>query len=345
MPFLPFVLLLAWQAISKSASFALGWATALYFGQVPGRQGRILSVVSLLAAGWNIVLVGFALPLLVGAALDAAGIISRNFSVMPLHVAGLAAGIVLAPPASAALTVWADFHDHRSWGTWLRLIPASYPAMASLGVGVLLMVVLTPFLAFQRLRRKQRMLQVPLMMRDESSDDDLVEAVRRALRSLDIERVEVVEADGPLAWPLHAVGFAARHLLGAAVRGDPMRISANGLNLIVFATAVSIIGPDEQAYRARAAVERELAFANVFLTWSDDSRDFEVELMRAHANGGGQGLRRRLDEIQGRIDAASLDAEEWNILYRMRLQAELDRLGNRGEVSGRRSGSRSRQPG
>jgi hypothetical protein len=133
--------------------------------------------------------------------------------------------------------------------------------------------------------------------------------------------------------------------LGAAVRGDPMRISANGLNLIVFATAVSIIGPDEQAYRARAAVERELAFANAFLTWSDDSRDFEVEIMRAHANGGGQGLRRRLDEIQERIDAASLDAEEWNILYRMRLQAELDRLRERGEVSGRRSGSRSRQPG
>ena len=40
MPFLPVVLVLAWQALSKSASFALGWATAIYFGQVPGRQGR-----------------------------------------------------------------------------------------------------------------------------------------------------------------------------------------------------------------------------------------------------------------------------------------------------------------
>ena len=50
MPFLPFVLLLAWQAISKSASFALGWATAIYFGQVPGKQGRILAVISLASA-------------------------------------------------------------------------------------------------------------------------------------------------------------------------------------------------------------------------------------------------------------------------------------------------------
>lgn len=336
MPFLPFVLLLAWQAISKSASFALGWATALFFGQVPGRQGRILSVVSLLAAGWDIVLVGFALPLLAGAALDAAGIISRNFSVEPLHVAGLAAGIVLAPPASAALTVWAEFHDNRSWHTWLRLVPMSYPAMASLGISVLMMVLITPFLAVLRLRRKKRLLQVPLMLRDDTSDDDLVEGVRRALSTLGIERVEAVEADGPLSWPLFAVGFAARHLLGAAVRGEPMRISADGLTILMFATAVSIIGRDEQAHRARAAIERELTFADVFLTWSDDSRDFELELMRLHRNGGGTGLRRRLDELQERIDAAPLDSEEWNILYRQRLQVEL---------SARRSGSRSRQPG
>ena len=63
MPFLPFVLLVAWQAVSRSASFALGWATALYFGQVPGRQGRILAVVSLLSLAWLIVLVGFGVPM------------------------------------------------------------------------------------------------------------------------------------------------------------------------------------------------------------------------------------------------------------------------------------------
>ena len=38
-------------------------ATALYFGQVPGRQGRILSVVSLLAAAWLILSIGFGIPI------------------------------------------------------------------------------------------------------------------------------------------------------------------------------------------------------------------------------------------------------------------------------------------
>jgi hypothetical protein len=78
-PFLPFVVLLAWQAVSRSASFALGWATSLYFGQVPGRQGRMLSVVSLVSAGWVILVIGFAIPIFGGAALEAAEIIDENF--------------------------------------------------------------------------------------------------------------------------------------------------------------------------------------------------------------------------------------------------------------------------
>ena len=77
---------MAWQALSKSASFALGWATAIYFGQVPGRQGRVLSVISLVAAGWVILVVGFAIPIFGGAALEALGIIEENFDV---HAADL----------------------------------------------------------------------------------------------------------------------------------------------------------------------------------------------------------------------------------------------------------------
>ena len=69
MPFLPFVLLLVWQAISRSASFALGWATALYFRpgarQAGPRAGRDQPR---LGAAWVLLLAGFAVPLLVGAA-------------------------------------------------------------------------------------------------------------------------------------------------------------------------------------------------------------------------------------------------------------------------------------
>ena len=326
MPFLPFVLLLAWQALSKSASFALGWATAIYFGQVPGKQGRILSVVSLLAAGWVIIIVGFAIPIFGGAVLEATGVISENFDVEAIHYLGLVAAIVLTPPFIAATTVWAEFHEERSIGAWLRMIPVSYPATAMLGASVLQMVAFTPILLFQRWRKKRKLVQVPLVMREGTDDDDLLNAVRGALTAIGIDDVSVAEATGPRSWPLRTVGFASRHLLGAVVRGEPMRLRANGVDILAYATNVSIQGPKEDAYRIRAAMERELAFRNTYLTWNEESQGFEDELQRLHesANGDVETLRAKLDDVQERIDVASLNTEEWNVLYRLRLQLEHD---------------------
>ena len=324
MPFLPFVVLLAWQAVSKSASFVLGWATALYFGQVPGRQGRILSVISLLAAAWVVVLVGYALPIAASSLLVGAGVLSRGFDVEPLHAVGLAAGIVLVPPGIAAATVYGEFGEERSLRSWLRRMPVSFPASFMLGLSVLQMVAITPVLLAQRWRARRTLVQVPLVMGEGTTDDDLVDAVRDALRSADIEDVSVSEARGPKTWPMRTIGFAARHLLGSVVRGRPMELEADGIEIYVYATNISILGPKEDAHRVRAAVTRELAFSNAYLTWSDEGQGFEDALREAYESAAGEGkdLRGRLDELQVKIDSASLNSEEWNVLYRLRLQVE-----------------------
>lgn len=66
-----------------------------------------------------------------------------------------------------------------------------------------------------------------------------------------------------------------------------------------------------------------MPFHGAHLTWSDDSQRFEDAIMEANREPGGlRALRRRLDGVQERIDAASLSVEEWNVLYRIRLQVE-----------------------
>ncbi|HSK94300.1 MAG TPA: hypothetical protein VLA76_09625 [Candidatus Angelobacter sp.] len=324
MPFLPFVLLLAWQALSRSARFALTWATSLYFGEVPGRQGRLLSVVSLMAAAWIVVIVGFAIPILGGAILEATGVIEENFDVVWYHYLGLMAAVVGLPPAVAAMAVYGRFHPERDVKTWLGLLPRSYQATLMLGLAVLEMILFTPILLFQRWREKRKFVQVPLVMREGSDDDDLVEAVRDALRSIGIEEVAVGELTGMKAWPMRTVGYAVKHLLGAVVRGDPMRLEAGEVQIYTYATNISITGPKEDTYRIRAAVERELAFSNAYLTWSDDAQGIEDALMEAHqsANGDVDAMRERLDEIQEQMDTESLGGDEWNVLYRLRLQVE-----------------------
>lgn len=325
MPFLPFVLLLAWQTLGRSASFALGWATSLYFGQVPGRQGRMLSVVSLVSAGWVILLIGFAIPIFAGAALEAAGVIEENFDVEPIHYLGLVTAIIGVPPVVAAITVWGQFHDDRSLKTWLSLVPMSYPSTAMLGASVLQMVAFTPYLLFQRWRRKRKYVQISLVMREGTDDDDLVEALRDALRSIGIDDVEVTRASGLRVWPMRTVGFAAEHLLGAVVRGEPMKLEAGELEIFAYATNISVQGPKEETYRVRAAIERRLGFHEAYLTWNDHAQRLEEALLAAHrdANGDVERLRERLDEIQAEMDTESLNSEEWNVLYRRRLQIEL----------------------
>ena len=324
MPFLPLVLLIAWQAVSRSASFALGWATALYFGQVPGRQGRILAVASLLSLAWLVILVGFGIPILGGALLEALGVIRENFDVEALHYLGLVAAIMLMPPGVAAAVVNGGFLDRRDVATWARLVPVSYPATFMLGLSVLQMVLLTPVLLFQRWRRKRKLVQVPLIMREGTDDDDLLEAVKTALKAAGIEDYRVEEATGPKSWPMRTVAFPARHLLGAVVRGEPIRIVDGDIEVLAYATNIAVNGPKERAYELRAAVEREVAFCNAYLTWNDEAQELEDELMAVdgQANGDLERLRGRLDGIQKRIDRASLNSEEWNVLYRLRLQVE-----------------------
>ena len=224
----------------------------------------------------------------------------------------------------AASVVYGGFHEQRDVSTWVRLVPVSYPATFMLGLSVLQMVLFTPILLFQRWRQKRKLVQVPLVMRDDTDDDDLLEAVETALKAAGIDDYRIEEATGPKSWPMRTGAFPARHLIGAVVRGEPIRIVAGDVEVLAYATNIAVNGPKERAYEVRAAVEREVAFCNAYLTWNDVAQELEDELMTAggKANGDVDRLRRRLDRIQARIDRASLNSEEWNVLYRLRLQVE-----------------------
>ena len=165
---------------------------------------------------------------------------------------------------------------------------------------------------------------MPLVLESGESAHDLSQPVIDALGSLKVGSFERSDLTGPISWPLRTAGFAARHLLGRVVRGDPVLLEGDDLRVIVYATNVGILGPEAEAHRARAAIERELAFSQAFLTWSTDSQKFEEQLRtlyREHRDDGGA-FDGDLDRLQDTIDKAPLASDEWNLLYRLRLQLE-----------------------
>ena len=68
-----------------------------------------------------------------------------------------------------------------------------------------------------------------------------------------------------------------------------------------------------------------------------EAQGFEDDLQRLHegADGDVEALRAELDRVQERIDVASLNSEEWNVLYRLRLQLEHDVARRAGEKGSR----------
>jgi hypothetical protein len=320
-PFLPLVLLIAWQALSRSASFALGWATSLFFGYVPGSKGRLLSIMALVSAAWVIVVLGFAVPLGGAWAAEQLGLVERDFELAWYQTWGLVAAVIATPPVVAAISEAAGFYGERSVGHWVRHVPFSYPGTASLGVAVLLMVVIAPFLLVKRLREQKVLLPIPLVLREGSDDSSVTEAIVAALEAVELGRFERETLTGPRSWPLRMMGFAASHLLGTVVRGEPDRMVGDGMEVLSFATNIAVLGPKEEAHRARAAISRQLALSDAYLTWSETSQELEDALMELRdRRAADRDIEPLLDAFRERMDGAALNADEWNVLERMRLQ-------------------------
>ena len=336
MPFLPIVLLVAWQAVSRSASFALGWATALYFGQVPGRPGRILAVISLLSLAWLIVLVGFWVPWLAGALLESAGVLGDSFDLRPLVFLGLVA-------ASRP-------HSARSWRPRSCTASSSSVEIWRRGCASCRSPIRRPSCSGSPCCRwccSHRSFSSCAGARSESScrsrsscdrapmTTTCSSSSRRRCGPIGIERFATEEATGPKSWPMRTGGFAARHLLGAVVRGDPIRVVADGLEVLAYSTNVSILGPEEPAYRGSRVGRARGRLPRGVPDLERGGPD-----ARGRARRGRQPCQRRPRPAAPPAGPhpgpdrprASLNSEEWNVLYRLRLQVE-DRAGRRHAAS------------
>ena len=242
--------------------------------------------------------------------------------------------LVLLPPILAGLAELAGFEAEPAVGRWLRRIPIAYPATASLGAGVLLMVAISPFLIVQRVRAKRVVLQVPLVQRPGKQGESVIDAIGDALAMPGSGR------SAARGSPARGRGRSARWASRAATSSAPScaasRIGCvdDELEVMSYATNVAILGPERTAHRARAAIERRLAFHDAYLTWSPESQELEevlFELRGSHAPS--DEVAQLLDRFRARLDATTLNADEWNVLERLRLQlAE--------ETHARRAGAR-----
>ena len=304
---------------------ALGWASSLLFGRVPRSHQVYLVTMMALSFVWLLLALGLLVP----------------------SIASFLASTTPRPP----------FVDDRWLGFALlygvlflpllvglfgHLVPAEGRRPGGLGMvrDVLRGYALTPlisglliFLAGVGIVRKLRSrrhgwsdVHVPIVV-ERGGYDQVVKDLEEVL-----DTAGLAPTAGNAPWVLT---MPARLL--TAVSGENVRklrpdrlieLRARNLRIGVYPSDIAISGTTRDRTRARAAILSRLAASKVHLTTSAEAQKLEDQIAKlAASNGkhaaGGDG---KFDAVDAKLLELAVPTDEWDILYRLRLQAERDQL-------------------
>jgi hypothetical protein len=232
-------------------------------------------------------------------------------------------------------------------GVWLTDAPAR-PRGASLVTGVLRGYPFTALLAFMMaflaavafvrrmnsLRRRWEDAHIPVIVKP-GAYDRVVTELSDVLERAGIT-VAVREAPRVLSVPPRLLDRAAGRALGGMVPDHLMLLVHPELEILVYPADVAISGKRKTLARARAAIATRLTRAPAWLTASAEGQRIEdrLEYARGDIEARTAYGSAALAEIDRRLATTTIGFDEWETLYRMRLQVERDALKGGEQVAG-----------
>ena len=243
---------------------------------------------------------------------------------LPLLIGG--AGIYVSEGGRPA-------HARPFVGSLLR----GYPFAALLATTIAFLAVVALVRRLRALVGRQADAHVPMVVKP-GGYGTVVSDLRGVLESAGLH-VKVHPAPSALSAPARLLDRVAGRSLGRLVPDRLMLLSGPGLECLVYPSDVAIVGERRAVSRARAAIAARLTESPAWLTVTKESQQIE-DRITSLARSRPSAEPAVLDEI-GRLDRTLLETavpyEEWETLYRQRLQVERDilRRERRGDVVAR----------
>lgn len=316
-------------ALARSAGKVLNtifsWATALLFGKVTPNKQIAMSVACFGSLLWIIAIFGMIFPNFAAFAI-AAFVPHHDRYEKPIRYA-MAACVLLIPFIVGVAKV--AVNGHRQAGTkeegTLRQLLDGWPYTIGLAITLLLMCVFAPVMKAQMFIRRWRAEHIPVMI----EPDNYMAAVRDIEIVLEDNGFYATrgQANWMLRLPTQVLSiFAARQAKQmvadnlAVLRGKDFEIELHPSDLIVS-------GKEKICARVRATIAQHLLFSHALMTWDHEANEIEKRLkdmwLSAHSNSIDlQALHRELADIDEEIKRTTLRYEEWEVLFRQRLQLE-----------------------
>jgi hypothetical protein len=208
-------------------------------------------------------------------------------------------------------------------GGFIKTVVRGYPYTIGLALTLLLMLVFAPVLKVRDLFRRWTTQHVPVIIEPEDYPG-VVDDLQRALRTGGIET-----SRGRPSWMLRAptrlLGYFAGSAVGDLVAEHLTRLHAPTLDILLHPSDMVISGKTKDAARARAIIAEHLTFTRAYLTWDKEANELEDAFRRVFESvQGGAGLDAlaRLRSLEQRMHRLTLPYEEWEVLFRQKLQVE-----------------------
>jgi hypothetical protein len=328
----------------KLLTTTLGWASILLFGRVSQDRRVVLALVTFGSVVWAVVALGVVLPY-VGAFLLAAVPAPALIGESVLRLAMLVAALLL-PAVVAAATIFVVEPARRPKGKAIaEQVLRGYFLSPALAVTLILLALVGVARFVHHLALRWSDAHIPIVVRPGGYDRVLVD-LERALddAGLDVERHN---APALLALPGRMLGGIAGPGIRSLVPDRLTELRGRGIEVGLYPSDIAIAGDKLSVARARAAIASRLTATAASMTTSAEAQEIEARLERlsaarvaggtpgADARAAAQGAAPAGSSLDPQAELRSIDSalavltvphDEWEVLYRERLQVERDLL-------------------
>lgn len=327
----------------------LGWATLLLFGKVSGQKQTVLLVVALGSLLWVVTLIGILVPdigTFLLAFVPVPDFIDEN--VVRLIMLGLALAI---PLLIGAAGIYLTDADRRPTGTGLLVaVLRGYPFTLVLAFTIVVLGAVSFVRKIRSLTKRWEDAHVPVVVKPGGYD----RVIRDLERVLDASELDVTIGPAPavVSMPPRLLDKVAGRSLGGLVPDRLMLLRGRELEVLVYPSDVAISGTKLATARARAAIASTLTHAPAYMTTSAETQRIEDEIGAVAGQGRGvagdlasrkEGVA-RLRALDTRIARLSVPFDEWETVYRQRLQVERDLLAGDMDAVGRPASAPAGEP-
>jgi hypothetical protein len=301
---------------------ALGWATILLFGKVEGRRQTFVLVMALGSLVWVVTLAGVLYP-------DIATFV-LTFVPVPdfvddtwIRIAMLAAAAAIPLLIGVGAVVITEKERRPTGRGLLTAVLRGYPFTLVLAVTIVFLGAIAGVRKVRSLTRRWQDAHVAVVVKPGGYDRVVadLESVLDAA-GLDVRREP---APAVLSVPARLLDAVAGKSLGALVPDRLVVLKGENLDILAYPSDIAIAGSQDRVARARAAIASKLTESPAYMTTSAEAERLE-DRITALLRLDPAAARTRLVDLDREIARLAVPFDEWETVYRERLQVERNLL-------------------